>query len=388
MPFLARCPYCRHGAQAPDRALGASVKCPGCASWYTATAEDPSREPRPAPAPAPAPSAPAPVRDTQPAESGGGTATATAPEPAPLLVPAPAPLAAEPTQGYAPDPGAAPDLVAVLVGGSACLLAAAALATASFPSTVALARPLAFVGALVGACGAVAALLAERPAKYALPLSLGGGAVAGLTLLAAWFVPGLLGPGYEASRARSDYDPEAVRAIPLRVGAAGELPDPTGFVDASKFALQKGTVRVQITGAAVAPVQVVDAKRRFTKQSLLAVVVRVQHLGHWDRFRFTHWGTAGARAVPPVVATADGRPLAPANLGRDVPVGVTFGADVYPGKAVEDVLLLDPPDGAASPGAVAAVRVELPAEAWGGAGAFRFHVPGPMISIQPAKKPR
>lgn len=35
MPFRARCMFCKHGVRVPDNAVGASVKCPKCASFFT-----------------------------------------------------------------------------------------------------------------------------------------------------------------------------------------------------------------------------------------------------------------------------------------------------------------------------------------------------------------
>src|SRR5688572_6126629 len=95
MPFVARCPYCRVGVNVPDRAMAASVKCPGCQSWYTATPDGDPTLGRPAaataPTPAPVPTPPATKPVPEPA---GGTAVATAPEPKPRPKPTPAPSSA------------------------------------------------------------------------------------------------------------------------------------------------------------------------------------------------------------------------------------------------------------------------------------------------------
>ncbi|MBP3960417.1 hypothetical protein J8F10_34760 [Gemmata sp. G18] len=378
MPFFTRCPYCRCGADAPDSAMAENVKCQACLSWYTAIPEEPGLEGAAPPvdvrtrAAVPAWAVPEPVS--------APTETAVAAEPLAAVAPAPGPtfrvaVNPEPSEETLGDKSGP-----VLIGVVACFLAAAGLATASFQSTAAFARPLAGVGVLVGLAGALASG-AEKLSRLAVPI--GGAGVSGLALVVAWFLPSLLGPGYEASRVTSDYDPEAIRAVPLQLvpGGAEEL-GPGGYADASRSALHQGLVGVQITGAAVAPVQVVDSKKRFTKQSFLAINVRIQHLGHGERFRFVHWDTTGARPVPAASATTDGRKLSAANMGPDVPVGVTFGYDVFPGKAVDDQLLFEAPD------AVGPVRVELPAEAWGGRGALRFQIPSSMIVVQPGKKPR
>jgi len=258
-----------------------------------------------------------------------------------------------------------------LLGIAVCFVASAALVTASFQSTAFLARPLAAVGLVLGAAGALA-VGGETPARLVLPL--GGAAVSGLALIVAWFLPSLFGPGYEASRAKSDYDPDVVRVVPLRAASGGSAAlEAGGSADASQAALQQGYIRVRIASAAVAPVQVVDSKKRYTKQPFLAVTVQIQHLGNGERVRLVHWGTTGERTVPDAVATTNGRKLALANTDPDMPVGVSYGQDLFPGRATSDLLLFDPPP------AGAAVRLELPAEAWGGHGVFRFQIPDSMM---------
>jgi hypothetical protein len=207
--------------------------------------------------------------------------------------------------------------------------------------------------------------------------------VAAAVLAAATFSPALLGPGFEWSRMKSTYDPEAVRLIPLRLAATGsDGLETDGYADASRAAIQQGSFRVRVVSAAVAPVQVVDAKARYTKKSYLIVAVQIQHTGAGERVRLVHWGTTGERVVPDATATANGRTLAPADLDREVPVGISYGQELFPAGSASDVLIFDPP----APGA--AVRLDLPAEAWGGRGAFKFQLPGSMIGPQPGKSPR
>jgi hypothetical protein len=225
------------------------------------------------------------------------------------------------------------------------------------------------------------AALGDRPVRQLLPVA--GAAFSGLILVAALADPALLGPRYAASRQPANYDPDAVRVIPLhlsRDGVAGLESD--GWADASRAAIQQGMVRVQISGAAVGPVQVVDAKRKYTKQRYLALAVRVQHLGNGPSVRFVHWGTTGERSVPAATVEANGRKLAAADLGSQVAAGTTYGHDLFPGKLVDDLLVFEAP---AAPGSL---RVELPAEAWGGRGVFRFQVPASMVTTRRGPKTR
>ncbi len=55
MSFLAECLFCNHQAQVPDRALGASGRCPKCRNWYTLVpTPNPPRATSPPHRPAPA----------------------------------------------------------------------------------------------------------------------------------------------------------------------------------------------------------------------------------------------------------------------------------------------------------------------------------------------
>jgi hypothetical protein len=274
------------------------------------------------------------------------------------------------------DAGAAAKSPPVL-GVVACLLAGGALLAASMYSTTVLTRPLAALGLVLGFISALS-VGGKKPIRLVLPI--GGAVASAAVLIMAFFAPGLLGPHYEASRATTDYDQDAIRVVPVQLSGGIDGLETDGYADASRAAVQQGTFRVRIVSASVGPVQVVDSKKRYTKQQFLAVTVQIQHLEPGDRARFVHWGTTGERAVPDAVATANGQKLSLANLERDVPVGVSYGQDIFPGRSVSDLLLFEPP----APGS--SVRLDLPAEAWGGQGVFRFQIPSSMMMAQPPGK--
>jgi hypothetical protein len=257
-----------------------------------------------------------------------------------------------------------------ILGVAACLLAGLALLSAALQGSTFLTRPLAAVGLLLGFIG-VAVVGSGKPLRLVLPI--GGAVLSGAVLVVALFVPALLGPRYDVSREKSDYDPAAVRVVPLHLSGGTDALEIDGYADAARAALQQGTIRVRIGRATVAPVQVVDSRKRFTKQPYLAVTVQIQNLGTPARVRLVHWGTTGERAVPEAVATAGGVKLAPANLNPDVPVGLSYGQELFPGKSASDLLVFE------APTLGAPVRLELAAEAWGGSGVFRFQIPGTML---------
>jgi hypothetical protein len=366
MPLVARCPYCRQGVRVPARALAASLKCPACQSWYTVF---PESEPDPQSAHA----APDDAPDPAPEAVGSGST--------PLVVEAPPIPLSTPITNFGPSPvDSAPGSWVHPLGLVACFVGVAALFSASFAATTILTLPLGGIGLALGLL-AVLAALGDQPVRQLLPVA--GAALSGLVLAAALADPALLGPRYAASRRPTNYDPDAVRFVPLRLSRDGSTGlEADGRADASRAAIQQGMVRVQVVGAAVGPVQVVDAKRKYTKQRYLALAVRVQHLGNGPSVRFVHWGTTGERSVPAATAEASGRKLSAADLGSQVAAGTTYGHDLFPGKLVDDLLVFEAP---AQPGPL---RVDLPAEAWGGRGVFRFQVPASMITARRGPKTR
>jgi hypothetical protein len=256
----------------------------------------------------------------------------------------------------------------------ACLLAGTALLAATLRPTTFLTQPLAGLGMVLGIISAVA-VGGGKPFRLILPI--GGAFVSGGVLIAALFFPEALGPKYEARGQKSDYDANAVRVLPLRLGAGGnDGLETDGYADASRAAVQQGMFRVRILNATIGPVQVVDSKKRYTKQSYLVVTVQIQNLGTAERVRLVHWGAPGERPVPAATATVDGRPLAPVDLDPDVPVGVSFGQFLFPSKAATDLLLFEAPPPGSS------VRLDLPAECWDGHGVFRFRLPSMMLLPQ------
>jgi hypothetical protein len=261
---------------------------------------------------------------------------------------------------------------AYALGVAACLAGGVGLVAGSVAPVAFLTRPLSGVGVALGLLGVLSAT-GGRPRG---PLfAVAGAVLSGLVLGVSLLAPSVLGPRYEASRLRSDYDPDAVRVVPLRLDPGGsEGLEHDGYADASRAAVQQGFIRVRVTGATLGPLSSREPKRKPTAQPYLSVGVRVQHLGHGPAVRFIHWGVTEERAVPPAAAEADGLRL-PARLNwADLPVRPVLVQELWSGLAAETLLLFDPPT---SPGTV---RLELPAEAWGGRGAFRFLIPRSMIT--------
>jgi hypothetical protein len=257
----------------------------------------------------------------------------------------------------------------------ACVAGCVAAVCASFHTTAFLTRPVAGVAVIVGLVS-VLMTLGSRPLAFVLPAV--GTAVSAVVLVLAFVSPGLLSPQYEASRQPTTYNSEAVEVVALALDAGQQL-TVDGYADASKAAVQQGTVRVQVTSATLGPVDVEPrdgAKTRLSKDRYLTIAVRVQHLGHDTPVTFIPW-TGDA------VAERGGRRTSALDLAPQQVTGqIRDPVILHPGKMVGTLYVFE---ASANP---EPVRLELPAESWGGRGTFRFYIPASSITPRPGPKPR
>ena len=359
MPFVAQCPYCGQKGRVADHVLAGSVQCPRCQNWYTAAPADDLPAPRaplliaPASASCPTPPEPAPASPTAP------------PVPAPPMPP-PRRRRAHPW---------------IHLGGlAACLLGSLGLLAASLAGFSFLTIPMSAAGLAIG-IGAVIHVNQAPALRHVLPIA--GTLASSLVLAAATVSPRLLGPVFQGSRQPSGFSAGAVFVVPLQIGPKDAQPlEIDGWADASRAVLHQDRVRVQIVGVAAGPVQFTVPKG-LTKENYLSISLMIQHLGHGQQVAYIHWGAAGVRPTPHPVLTQSGRKLTYHQMETEVVAGqVRQGHTLYPGKAMEDLLLFD---GAVAPGE--ALRLELPAEAWGVRGVLKFHIPAAMVQQrQPTAK--
>jgi hypothetical protein len=160
-----------------------------------------------------------------------------------------------------------------------------------------------------------------------------------------------------------------------------------GWVDASRGAVQQGRVRVLLTGVAVGPADLkAKSGKRPSRERYLVVRVRVSHVGGGGPFTFAGWGnpaSADEKNLPRLTDSAGKAYARPAlESGAEVD-GQERDAPVFPGNSTDDVLLFAAPDAG-----VESLRLELPASACGGSGAYRLSVPKSMIRGLPARGDR
>ncbi len=358
----------------PDRALGASMKCPGCQAWCTAAPEDTPPPPR------------------RPRSRAELDATPLAPdEPTPLAPPEDSPIAVldEPVRrtnssSISSSPSLVlPDSVPPPLDGKllnaggilVCVLACAAGVIASFHATAFLTRPAAGVALIVGVM-VVLLTIGSRPLAFVLPVL--GTAASAIILLLAFVSPGSLSPQYEASRQPTTYNSEAVEFVALSLDSGQQLAT-DGWADASKAAVQQGTVRVQVTGATLGPIDIEPrdtAKTRLTKERYLTITVRLQHLGHEGPVTFIPW--TGDAAIE-----RNGRRSTALDLTPQIVAGqLRDPLQLHPGRMIGTVFVFEPSPNPES------IRLELPAETWGGRGMFRFSIPTTMVTTRSSPKSR
>lgn len=376
MSFAARCPNCHRETLAPDEDIGRAVRCHGCAAEFVlvpelavATAWSATAAP-PADTGAEAQVTDVPAEVDHPTESD-----------VPAVKRKPAGRA-RPTPPADPEPGDAVGIGPWLLAGAACLAAVCAGVSASVTGLTLLLIPFAVAGLALGATALFGFVgRGAAPLELAVPgLPTAGCA---LLLLAALLAPDFLSPQYEASRQRPQDDPTALRAVPLSgdLVPPDQLGSPDAGVDATRFALQRSGVRVRVLSASAGPLRLEGKKPTFTKERYLAVELAIQHLGSAGAITVVPWGSSAPRAVPNVRLAVGGKPLAPADPGPAAGLGRLTGETALPPGGAVTARLLFPDDPLAD-----WLVLDLPAEAWGQSGAFRFRIPKSMVAAAPAAR--
>jgi hypothetical protein len=282
MSYWLECQICTHRVEVHDPAAPTATQCPTCTSFYSFL---PVRERRrvvlssiaaivgddvPATRVAPPPEVPAAERTACPT---GTTEVAHAPLNVPSALAAAGPRLAvlvdkrgaavhrvdrEPkppaaTARRAPaarlpeyEPPRSPFLLTAS-GPAAALLGTAALAAAWVPSLNGWAAPLGAAGALAGLAGAAV----DDGTNRSRLLPAGAAGLCSLVLLAV-LVPAI-GAAVGLGRASWGVHPNAVRVVPLSGDALGPDAEATGWVDASRAAVQQGKVGIQVLSATLGP---------------------------------------------------------------------------------------------------------------------------------------
>ncbi len=363
MSFLAQCPFCDSRVSVPDSAAGTNQKCPSCLGYFT----------------------PLPV--TEPAEVTVPDAPAND-RPDPTPPPRPRPLwppdrHAEPADVLvltAPDAEDAPELPEWVrpAGSIALLLGAAALIGAFSPRLHFLAAPLSGLGLLLG----LVALVTARRVRTPCFTPAAGAGLSGLVLLLVT-VPALAAAVYRLRHPAAAPALAAIRVVPL----SGDALDPdltqAEWVDASRAALQQHNVGVQVVSATLGPLPAADAARKVKAAAEKCLIIRLRAQQVYGGDQTVGEGKAEVSPLNrrPQVTLRDETGRVYRQVSAEPASPRVSSASGVP--ATEDVFVFEAP-----PPGVKSLRLEVPAAAWGGAGAFRFAIPSSMIRHGSARNGR
>jgi hypothetical protein len=342
MPFLAECTFCKGKVRVPNHAEGQSVACPRCGSAFTLA---PMKDP------------PKVSKDNLCRPDASAT---TFP---PIANAAPSTDDASPFTDDSP----AANQPAWLAGALSLFLASGAAICLSYPML----RPLTFtLGGVSLVCGLVGALGASSSGRR---LTAAAGVVISLCVLViARYWPYLLTMYPPPQAAPADSGPVDTRPVVAVAIEGGKEETPRGWLDAGKYCLQQGDLRVRVQSAVVrAPFESARPKR---PPPMLHIALRLSNVGSGQPIVYRGWVPRDANEAGATLRDNTGRlykgiPAAPTRSG-----GLQRATPIEPRGLVEETLLFEAP-----PETVEFLRLELPAAAVGGAGVLHFEIPRKMI---------
>jgi hypothetical protein len=268
------------------------------------------------------------------------------------------------------------------VGLLALLLGAAALFCAAVSPLCVCVIPASILAVLAGLMGAALVKTFER---HRMLTPIAGISLGTLVVVTASVLPSLLGPAYRSYRERDTYDPMTIRAVPLAGRGNDEVPSSPEWVEADRFALQQGRLRIHVASLVVGPVVPPDKVKKNDKPKekppeFLVLRLRVNHIERTNDFTADPLTWTGSHGQKPLLALLDnaGKAYAPRALPGIRTADEVRKSSLFPVAVVEEIYGFEPP-----PANVESLRLEVPASAWGGTGVFRFTVPNTMILRQP-----
>jgi hypothetical protein len=255
------------------------------------------------------------------------------------------------------------------VGATALFLACAALLCASVSWLCVAVAPLGGVALLAGAI-ALYRTIRWRRSRLTFPAA--GTGVAAAVVITALVFPTLLGPTYRGFKDQGVVDPTAIRRIPLPGSPADTDAEDGEWADASRMALQQGQVTIQVDEVAVEEVEIGATSGKKGKGTVCLVIrLRVQ----------SNSASVATAQAGGATLKDEHRPTLTDTAGKGYPLLDVQTAGAAPkGRGVSEfglglrLLVFEAPAAG-----VAGLRLEIPAAAWGGSGAFRFDIPGRMI---------
>jgi hypothetical protein len=200
-----------------------------------------------------------------------------------------------------------------------------------------------------------------------------------MILLTALFLPEYLGSAYLASRTKGGVDPAVIRAIPLDGSFDRSASLDPEWVDATKASLQLGQVNVQVLSVSFRRADAVQsaAGKKIAPGNYCFVRIRTQEQVAAGQFSAKRSQTHSSHVEDArlTLTGSQDRSYECHGFLKVEAVDKQRKGPAFPVSVQDHVFIFEAP--AARPGHL---RLEIAAEAWGGEGAFRFTIPGSMIT--------
>jgi hypothetical protein len=397
MSIVAVCPYCRVGrVRAPNDAIGASATCPNCTSCFTIVV---SNDIMPAPA---KPAIPHPTAGVVAAIRAEAKRAVVEPEeleepcaadveqPNELVEASKIPPRKLKIAEFIPPPAKTEGVeVSFVLAMIAMAFAGIGLVASQIPYGRYVAVGMTGLGLLIG-------LIAWATADRRWQLPVGGIVFNAVALVLATVLPGWLGLSAWRPPVAIVDDSTLIKVMPFDGGPARVAED--GWVDATQGAWQHGDLRVTLTAAWVAKINLVPAKDKPPgkekpkppKDKMLQIGLRLANVGPARRLEYGSWNQTPPAGASPVrlwqfSSTAELSPqtLLPATFekGWDVE-GRGVKSTLFPGMNGNDLLVFEAP----SP-QIEYLRLELPPWVFGNVAdpaieTVRFQIPRSMIEFR------
>jgi hypothetical protein len=351
MAPMAKCPFCDNLLNAKEMLASGGASCPRCGSPLPASLL-PVIRPGPATAVRKQP-VPAAATDLGRVRSAAGADANTLPMPS------------VPANDSEPMSHAGPLRSLDLGAAMAFVLGSVALLIASIPPVSFLTKPLAILGLVLG-LGSLIAAAVKRDGRIVWPLAASALCLTMMLFVGSW--PDLRGT--EAPK---------LLAVPFRkAGMVANQPiKDDDWVDASVNAVRRDDVRVQVLSARIGPVDL-QSKSKLAGP-FLVITLQASYDGVIFReVPYDPWTDRGpSRSKHPALLSDNmNRTFEPKAFDAAVKIAGRRDKDALtPGHQVKEILIYAPP-----PTGVDYLRLELPAAAFGGTGAFKFQIPRGMFA--------
>jgi hypothetical protein len=349
------CPGCGRSLNVPDNAAGKTGRCPSCKASVVV------------------PSAAASV----------------------LELVADAPRRASPRAPEAPPPSPPPPTSggSNSLGIASLVLGAIAFSICWIPFLGLFGLPLSILGTILGLAGFVAAI---RRSGRGAGFPIAGTAISALSLIACLVITTAFGRAVEdTSRAMNEAKAKVnatnqtvVGAMPLAAAADNPPPVPVPpapqaqeqekWADA-KNAVQQGDLRIRVKKVAIQKIPLVNLGRDSeSADDLLAVYLQVTNTSPTKKVNYQTWRGKQISFERDSASMTDNfdNTLKRINFGfgTEVEGAIKISESIYPGKEIDDILVFEAPIDATQ-----YLRLELPAQNFGGTGNIRLQIPNNMI---------